>query len=540
MTDQGTDIRRNGTYSRTAPKRTDGAYAWYALGVMVLVYILNFVDRQILSILAEEIKADLGLDDAQLGFLYGTAFGIFYALFGIPLGRLADVWYRGRLMAIGLFTWSAMTSLSGLSSSYTQLAAARVGVGIGEASASPAAFSMLAGYFPKERRALAASIYSAGLYIGSGLSLVLGGAITGAWNRAYPAGDAPLGLAGWQAAFIAVGLPGLLLGAWVWTLREPPRSGPRGEPEPPAKPGAWRMFLRELAAIIPPFTLVSATRRGELSKNLATAALVVGVTTIMIALTGDYAQWIAYGIGCYAVASWAQALRFNDPPTYALTWGTPSIYLCLMGMGGLAVLTYGVTFWTAPFAIRTFGLSPQEAGMALGIPSAIASGIGVIVGGRLSDAWKCRDPRGRLFLCMASAATSIPALILMFTRPDLQTYLLLNPLVAMLSSSWVGSTVAAYQDFVLPRMHGTVSAIYLLGSTMIGLGLGPYASGKVATASGSLQLGVLCLLLAPAITLLCLWLASRQMRDVEATKVERAMRAGESDRDVRSGSHACA
>jgi hypothetical protein len=100
-------------------------YAWYALGVMTLVYALSFVDRQILSILAEDIRADLDLDDAQLGFLYGTAFAIFYAIFGIPLGRLADNWRRAHLMALGLALWSSMTVLSGLASSFTQLAVAR-------------------------------------------------------------------------------------------------------------------------------------------------------------------------------------------------------------------------------------------------------------------------------------------------------------------------------------------------------------------------------------------------------------------------------
>ena len=135
-----------------------GAYAWYALIVLVIVYILNFIDRQILSILAEDIKADLGLEDAQIGFLYGTAFAVFYALFGIPLGRLADSWYRGRLMALGLALWSSMTALSGFANSFGMLAVARVGVGIGEASASPAAYSMISDYFPKERRATALSI----------------------------------------------------------------------------------------------------------------------------------------------------------------------------------------------------------------------------------------------------------------------------------------------------------------------------------------------------------------------------------------------
>ena len=105
-------------------------YAWYALGVLVLVYMLNFIDRQILSILANDIKADLGLTDADLGFLYGTAFAIFYALFGIPLGRLADGWHRTRLFSLALALWSLMTALSGLARNTATLTFARVGVGV--------------------------------------------------------------------------------------------------------------------------------------------------------------------------------------------------------------------------------------------------------------------------------------------------------------------------------------------------------------------------------------------------------------------------
>ncbi len=111
-------------------------YRSWVLGLLVVVYMLNFVDRQILSVLAVDLKRDLGLTDADLGFLYGTAFGVFYALFGIPMGRLADSWNRVRLISLGLALWSAMTALSGLSRTGGQLAAARVGVGVGEATAS--------------------------------------------------------------------------------------------------------------------------------------------------------------------------------------------------------------------------------------------------------------------------------------------------------------------------------------------------------------------------------------------------------------------
>jgi MFS family permease len=135
-----------------------GRYAKYVLAVLVVVYIFNFIDRQILSILAEEIKADLGISDADIGFLYGTAFAVFYAVFGIPLGRLADVWTRKSLISIGLGFWSLMTALSGTARSFVALAGYRFGVGIGEPSATPAAFSMLSDYFPPNRRATVLAI----------------------------------------------------------------------------------------------------------------------------------------------------------------------------------------------------------------------------------------------------------------------------------------------------------------------------------------------------------------------------------------------
>ena len=144
-------------------------YAHYVLFVLIIVYIFNFIDRQIISILAEEIKADLGIGDAEIGFLYGTAFAVFYAVFGIPLGRLADLWNRKSLIAIGLSFWSLMTALSGFAKSYPALAACRFGVGVGEASATPAAFSMLSDYYSPRVRATVLAIYSSGIYLGAGI-----------------------------------------------------------------------------------------------------------------------------------------------------------------------------------------------------------------------------------------------------------------------------------------------------------------------------------------------------------------------------------
>ena len=190
--------------SEKSPK-VGGVYAHYVLFVLIIVYVFNFIDRQILSILSEDIKRDLGVTDAQMGFLYGTVFAVFYAVFGIPLARFADVWVRRSLISIGLMFWSAMTALSGFAKSFPMLAALRIGVGIGEASASPAAYSMLSDYYSPKLRATVIAIYSSGVYIGSGIGLFLGGFIMETWNSSFTAGDAPMGLKGWQAAFLGVG-----------------------------------------------------------------------------------------------------------------------------------------------------------------------------------------------------------------------------------------------------------------------------------------------------------------------------------------------
>lgn len=510
-------------------------YAWYALILFVVVYIFNFIDRQIVSILAESIKADLKLDDAQVGFLYGTAFAIFYSLFGIPLGRLADSWYRGRLMAIGLALWSSMTALSGLAQNFGMLAAARVGVGIGEASASPAAYSMIADYFPKEKRATALSIYSSGLYIGGGIALPLGGFILAWWARDFPGSS----IAPWQAAFLAVGLPGLLLAIWIWTLQEPLRGAIDGHPAEIVRPNAWSEFGRELAAIIPPLTLVSVARLpGALVPNLLALAASVAGAVLLGSLTGDWPQWIAWFIGVYAVFSWTQSLKRRDPATHRLIWGTPISVTLVIAFGSISFMTYAVAFWIPPYLLRTFYDGPTDAASILqgltaaeevstifGWSAAAASAVGVILGGIISDALRRRHAGGRLYVNMAALVLPAPAIFWMFTTDSLATFYILAPYVGLCSALWVGAAVATLQDLVLPRMRGTAGATYVLGTSLVGLALGPYFAGKVAAITGDLATGIFSLYVVPPFTLVALWIASRRIGDLEATREERAASA---------------
>jgi MFS family permease len=519
----------SGDQAHTVSETTDKvpAYSWYALGILVIVYVLNFVDRNIISILAEDIKADLGLRDDQIGFLYGTAFGVFYSLFGIPLGKLADSWHRVRLMTAGLAIWSAFTALSGLAKNFTTLSIARIGVGVGEATASPSAYSLISDWFPKKMRATALAIYSSGLYIGGGISLLIGGAIVENWNQAYPV-DAPLGLAGWQAAFIIVGLPGLLLALLVFTLREPVRGQSEGIVTPPPK-DPFRGFLRELVAVIPPFTLIGAAQGGArgIVINLLGATVIGGIAFAMAAYTGNAQQWGAVGIGYYAIFSWASTLKRRDDPTFSLIWGTPAFLTTVLGYGMVSFMSYAASFWAAPYAIRVLGEAPSTAGWWIGGPGAVAGFLGIILGGRIADSLRVRLPAGRLIVVAFGLAAASPFLYLMFTTQNPTLFYVAAFLQSLFGSSALGGAAATTQDLVLPRMRGTATATFFLGTTLVGLALGPYMAGQVSSMTGSLSTGGLSLLVALPVGLIVLAIAYRTVPTAERTVLERARAAGE-------------
>ena len=203
-------------------------YAWYVVAVLTFVYVFSFIDRQILNLLVKPIRRDLGISDTQMSLLMGFAFALFYTLCGIPLGWLADKKSRRSLIAVGFIFWSIMTAGCGLAQNFVQMLLLRMGVGVGEAALSPAAYSLISDYFPKEKRATAISVYSMGIYIGSGMAFLLGGMVVslaetkGTWNLPLVGETRP-----WQVIFFIVGLPGVLLAALMYTVREPLRRGLR-------------------------------------------------------------------------------------------------------------------------------------------------------------------------------------------------------------------------------------------------------------------------------------------------------------------------
>jgi MFS family permease len=513
------------------------AYSWYALGVLVLVYVLNFIDRQILSILANDIKADLGVDDAYLGFLYGTAFAIFYALFGIPLGKLADSWKRVRLMSIGLSLWSLMTAFSGFARNGTQLTAARIGVGVGEATASPSAYSLISDWFPARLRATALAIYSSGLYFGGGISLLIGGLIKDGWNKAYPGGG-PLGLVGWQAAFVSVGIPGLLLAAWVLTLREPLRGAIDGLPTE-EDPAPFRGFFDELVQIIPPFTLWGALKRGPaaLAINVFAALGFAGLGLLMTRLVpageGTFVkavsdQWFFLAIGYYAVFSWASALRSRDLPTFRLTWGSPAFLTTILGYGMVSFVSYAASFFAAPYGEVKFHIAAAEIGFLLGAPAAVAGFLGVILGGRVADWLFARTPAGRLYVVMFGLLAPVPVFWICYTTESAMVFYICAAMGQFLAASALGAAAATSQSLVLPRMRGVATATYFLATTLVGLALGPFMAGWIsATHGGDISLGVRSTLWAIPVGFACL-VAAVKLVPVAATQLrDRARAAGE-------------
>jgi MFS family permease len=281
------------------------ATAWYAVGVLLIAYTFAYIDRAILTILVEPIQRDLHINDTQVALLHGFAFVIFYVGLGVPLGFLADRSRRTTLAVGSILIWSLMTAAGGLTRTFGQLFTARIGVGIGEAGLSPAAYSLIADYFPPARRSTAMGVYTLGLFAGGGLALLLGGVIV-ALVGARPDVIVPvLGkIRAWQLVFFAVGLPGLLVGVLAMTIKEPPRRRLTGEVTTTA-PGAglkalWGQLGRQggvyarlmlaFAFLGVPFNVALLWARPYLSRRFgvtpAEGAFAVGGAMLVFATAG--------------------------------------------------------------------------------------------------------------------------------------------------------------------------------------------------------------------------------------------------------------
>ena len=218
-------------------------YAWYVVGLLMVLYLCSFLDRNVITLLVEPLKRDLSLSDVEIGLLYGLAFAAFYTTLGLFAAGVADLWNRPAVIAAGVVVWSLATAGCGLAANYTQLFIARMLVGVGQAALSPAAYSLIADYFPPRVRLRATATYATGLYLGIGLATLTGGLVIN-WVSGGGSANLPLlgSLKGWQVVFVVVGLPGVLLGALTLaSVREPPRIG-----DMPRAAAGTRAFVRFL------------------------------------------------------------------------------------------------------------------------------------------------------------------------------------------------------------------------------------------------------------------------------------------------------
>lgn len=296
------------------------SYVRYALWMLLIIYILNFLDRSIVSILAEEIRTELMLDDWQIGIMTGLAFALFYTILGIPIARLADRGDRVKIISISLAVWSGFTALCGLATNFVQMLLGRIGVGVGEAGCTPAAHSLISDYVPADRRARAIAFYGLGVPVGSLMGAVLGGVIADIW--------------GWRTAFLVAGLPGVGLALIAWfTLKEPRRT--LGFPVAPAG--------------------------GHASAWATLKTLLGSPAYVFVTLGAAAAAFVSYGQGAFTPAFF-QRLHGMSPGEVGVWLGISS------GVGGL------IGTWLGGYFADKFGA--KDPGAFLFVPAigmAIAS-----------------------------------------------------------------------------------------------------------------------------------------------------------------------
>jgi MFS family permease len=359
----------------TIPAEQDypsSGYAWYVVGVLTFVYIFSFIDRQILNLLVAPIKRDLGINDTQMSLLMGFSFAVFYTFFGIPMGRLADSRSRRSIIAAGFVFWSIMTAGCGLARNFVQMLLLRMGVGVGEAALSPAAYSLITDYFPANRRATAISVYSMGIYLGSGLALFLGGTVVG---YAAAQGSLTLPVVGetrpWQVIFFIVGLPGVLLALLMYTVREPVRRGvrmlktadgkakvaqvPLGEVLAYMRENKWTFFCHNVGFALLSFSSYGTTawvptffKRNhgwtEGEAGMVYGAIVAICGTLGIVAGGRFADWLAerghkdatMRVGLIAALAWfpsGMIYPLVSDPYWAAALLVPTVFLASAPFG---------------------------------------------------------------------------------------------------------------------------------------------------------------------------------------------------------------
>ena len=500
---------------------------------------MSLLDRQILAILAPAIKADLKIGDAEMGLLFGTVFALFYALFSLPLGRLADGWTRTRLLAICLVFWSLATGLAGLASSFAMLALSRLGVGIGEAATQPAGYSLVYDYWPKHRRGFVMAVMASAVALGIGGSLILGGLTAGWWDRTHPGAA----LHGWQFAFLVAATPGFLLAALLWFLREPERGAMDGISSP-RDLHPFRASAQVLGSVVPGFNWLSLARfrvAGTIWRDnflwlvgiiVAMAALVMLTSQLSprppldfgaVKISPHLLQWTVIGFGLFVLVNFMQNMKVTDDQAHRVIIGSPTLIMAF-AVGALqSIINYGMMAFNPSFIIKQYHQSMGEAALQFGLVAAGMGIVGPLIWGPLSDRLNLRFPgSGRAYVALFAMAVSPIMSFWVYFASDAGSFYLRFIAYSLVLTGWMPPLYAIMYDQVLPRMRGITTSVYLLSMTIIGLGCGPYLVGIISDATGDLRTAMLCVIAAAVpIVVLMLLIAKRVDRD-EAALLARA------------------
>ena len=395
------------------------AYRGFVLILLALVYTLNFVDRNLLSVIAQPVINAFNLSDSEYGFLNGPPFAIFYALMGIPIAIAADRYNRVVIIAICIAIWSLMAALCGFATSFAFLLIARIGVAIGEAGGTPPANSLIGDYFKASSRANALGIYAMGVTIGGALSNAFGGPIaTGLkgtnvedWLTAHNLGALlPIDwsqVEGWRIAFVVIGAPGLIVALMVLLFVKEP---PRGYSDPPDMP------------------------------RLKSAGIV-------------------------------ETLRELS--------GKPTFWAMALGAALTALVGYGLAGFQAPMAQRVHGISPGVFALEFGVPLALCAAFGTFVGGYATERLTPRSPTAVCWIPALGLLIAIPFYLMAYYTPTehLELARVFWGVGATAHYTYLGSQYTIGQGVVSTRSRASAIAILLLIIALIGNGLGPQIVG---------------------------------------------------------------
>jgi len=506
------------------------------LVVLTLISAVSMLDRQVITILAVDIKRDLQIGNAEIGLIYGTVFSVFYSLFAIPMGRLADGWVRTRQIASCLVVWSVATIGCGLSAGVAQLATWRSVVAVGEAGAGPASNSMVADLFPKTLRGTAFAILMSAATLGLGLSTIFGGLVIGWWNSQFPGGIGWFGLSGWRATFIAAAIPGLILAVVILFLREPRRGAADGVVTPQADKSV-RAAAFEILPLLPIVNIWAAMKNGTSRADIIQLISLLFGMTLFALLCVAALSWIApvdasdvYGyllgvpvtshlvqsvmlaFGLHAAFSWMLAQRRNDPAAFATMWSKPIFPSLVFIVTAQVCMAYGFNAFAAPYAMQAYGASPADVGKQIGLVTLACGFAGTILGGMLGDWMSCRTPLGRQLVMLVSILGAPPFAIIALTQTNLPDFVVFYGIFLFLTGAWYPCCMASIADAIPPHLRGLATAVTYLSFTILGLGIGPYAVGVTSDATNDLGFAMMAIFLITPLSIAALAVVMKATR----------------------------